>query len=71
MDRRMVFSADDMTSIVERIEAAQGRGKSLEAACADWGISESTFFRWRLKHSDFQPRDDDRNVFSNISNVRM
>lgn len=62
MDRRMVFSADDITAIVEGIEAAQSRGKSTEAACADWGISESTFFRWRLKHSGIQPRDNGPNV---------
>lgn len=56
MDQRMVFSADDMAAIVEHIEAAQRRGKSIEAACGDWGISESTFFRWRLKHPGFHPR---------------
>jgi hypothetical protein len=45
----MLFRAEEIAEFVRQIDAALDRGKNLETACAERGVGEQTYYRWRIK----------------------
>ena len=48
--RRSRFSETQIIKILKEVEA----GKSIKAACREYGVSDATFYNWRSKYGGME-----------------
>ena len=65
------YSTEQIVAKLREAEKLQGQGSSIPGVCKKLGISEQTFYRWRLKYGALKEDEAQRLKALELENARL
>ena len=53
--KKKAYSPEQIVKLLRGVEAAQAAGKTVEEACRELGVADSSYHRWRNQYGCMQP----------------
>ncbi len=65
------YSVEQIVARLREHEKLQGQGLTIAQACKKIGISDQTFFRWRIRHGALKEDEAQRLKALELENARL
>ena len=65
------YSTEQIVAKLREAEKLQGQGATVPAVCKRLGVSEQTFYRWRLKYGALKEDEAQRLKALELENARL
>lgn len=65
------YSTEQIVAKLREAEKLQGQGSSIPVVCKKLGVSEQTFYRWRLKYGALKEDEAQRLKALELENARL